>query len=162
MLKRISRLLCGLTTIVVAILFAVLVMMIFVQVVLRYGFASSLLWVEELGRFIFMWLMCLGISIGIYHKKQIAVTFLIDWLPAGAKKVASALTTGIVGLFFLLLAYLSFDFAVRNIAAESSVLFIPLGDVYMILPVTSVICVIYCLEQVVEIIADRPAEGVSR
>lgn len=162
MLKRICQLVCGLTTAVLSILFGVLVLMIFTQVVLRFGFSSSLLWVEELGRFIFMWLMCLGISIGIYHKKQIAVTFLIDRLPTTAQRMSTIVATGIVALFFLSLAVLGFDFSVRNIAAESSVLFIPMGYVYMILPVSAVLCSLYCLEQIVDTLSESFAEEVKR
>lgn len=161
MLTAFSRFLTRLTTMVITSMFGVLVLLIFTQVVLRYVFSSSLLWVEELGRFMFMWLIWLGVTIGIMKKSHIGVDFFVNLLPAKCQRWVTVLSTVITGTFFLILSYWGFNFAMKNIVAQSTVLLIPMGYVYMILPVCSFICVVYCLQQIMEALSNQPRDVVS-
>ena len=160
-LEKLCHSLVHATKMLIALIMGVLVTLIFIQVVLRYIFASSLLWIEELGRFMFVWLMFLGISIGVYQGKHIAITFMLEVLPAWGAKAFNILSTVLVGAFFGFLAYKGLDFALINIAGESSVLFIPLGYVYLIMPVSSVLCVLYTVNAFMRIVSGKtPAEEV--
>ena len=135
------------------------VVLIFTQVVLRFLFASSLLWIEELGRFMFVWLMFLGISIGIYQNKHIAITFMWNMLPKPASRAFQALSILLVGIFFAFLSYKGFEFSLINLAGESSVLFIPLGYVYFIMPASSVLCVLYSINALLRFLSGKQPFG---
>lgn len=154
-LEKLSRMLFQVTKAIIAGIMGVLVVLIFTQVVLRYLFASSLLWIEELGRFMFVWLMFLGISVGVYQGKHIAITFMIEILPKWGAKLFTLLSTLLVAVFFTCLAYKGWEFALFNIAGESSVLFIPLGYVYFIMPISSALCVLYTINSILRIIAGK-------
>lgn len=73
-------------------MFAVMVGVIFFQVIMRYVFNNSLSWSEELGKFIFVWLSWIGISIGHRRKEHIKITLLVDKLPYKLNKATEALT----------------------------------------------------------------------
>lgn len=62
-------------------MFAVMVIVIFIQVIMRYVFNNSLYWSEELGKFIFVWISWLGISLGERAGEHIKITMLLDKLP---------------------------------------------------------------------------------
>ena len=55
------------------VLMSVMTVIIFVQVVARYVFQNSLSWSEELARYIFIWLVYLGISYGCQMRKHIKI-----------------------------------------------------------------------------------------
>lgn len=55
------------------ILMAAMTFLIFIQVVMRYVFSNSLSWSEELARYIFIWLIYLGISYGCKIIKHIKI-----------------------------------------------------------------------------------------
>ncbi len=76
--------------IVLIIMFAVMVAVIFSQVIMRKVFNNSLPWSEELGKFLFVWLSWLGISIGHRRKEHIKITLLVEKLPILFKKVVEA------------------------------------------------------------------------
>lgn len=154
-LEKLSQSLVHATKMFVAVVMGILVTLIFTQVMLRYLFSSSLLWIEELGRFMFVWLMFLGISVGVYQGKHIAITFMLDILPAWGAKAFNILATLLVGVFFAFLTVKGADFALINLAGESSVLFIPLGYVYFIMPVASALSVLYTLNSLHQIIAGK-------
>ena len=62
--------------------------LICVLVVLRYGFSYSLSWSEELARYLFVWLMWLGVSYAARNRTHLRVTMIRDKLPT---KVGAAL-----------------------------------------------------------------------
>lgn len=129
----------------VAIVMGTLVSMIFIQIVLRFFFGSSFVWVEELGRYMFVWLVFLGVSVGIYRGSQIAVTYFVDLLPAKLAGYARLAVHLLNAAFFGALIILGFEFAVKNFDVASLTLFIPMGHVYLILPISAVLCVLYSI-----------------
>lgn len=64
--------------IVLVIMFALMVLVIFGQVIMRYVFNNSLSWSEELGKFLFVWISWIGISIGAKRKEHIKITMFVD------------------------------------------------------------------------------------
>ncbi|MBP3816068.1 MAG: TRAP transporter small permease [Firmicutes bacterium] len=58
-------------------MFAVMVGIIFIQVIMR-KLNNSLYWSEELGKFLFVWISWLGISIGEKRGEHIKITILTD------------------------------------------------------------------------------------
>jgi len=64
--------------IVLVAMFALMVAIIFIQVIMRYVFQNSLYWSEELGKFLFIWISWLGISIGEKRGEHIKITILTD------------------------------------------------------------------------------------
>ena len=59
------------------VMFALMVAIIFIQVVMR-KLNHSLYWSEELGKFLFIWISWLGISIGEKRGEHIKITMLTD------------------------------------------------------------------------------------
>lgn len=66
-------------------MFAVMVIVIFVQVIMRFVFNNSLSWSEALARLLFVWLTWLGVSIGAREGEHIKITAITEKLP---RKVA--------------------------------------------------------------------------
>lgn len=62
------------------IMFALMVLAIFLQIIMRFVFNNSLSWSEELGKFIFVWISWLGISIGQRKNEHIKITMVVDKL----------------------------------------------------------------------------------
>lgn len=69
------------------VMFALMVFFIFLQVIMRFVVGHSLVWSEELGKFIFVWLSWLGISIGERRNEHIKITLLTDRLSPKWQKV---------------------------------------------------------------------------
>ena len=59
-------------------MFVAMVGIIFFQVIMRYVFNNSSSWSEELGKFLFVWLSWIGISIGHRRKEHIKITILVN------------------------------------------------------------------------------------
>lgn len=81
---------------IIVIMFALMVAAIFLQVIMRYVFQSPLSWSEELGKFLFVWISWLGISLGARYGEHIKITMLVDRLPFKVAQVVNILSEIIV------------------------------------------------------------------
>ena len=82
--------------IVIVAMFALMVAVIFLQVIMRYVFSNSLSWSEELGKFLFVWITWLGISLGERKGEHIKIPMLTDRLPFRVAQVVNILSEIIV------------------------------------------------------------------
>jgi len=65
--------------------------LIFVQVIMRYCFQSSLSWSEELARYLFLWQIWLGASYAVKESRHIRVEVVVGLLPKKARKAAEVI-----------------------------------------------------------------------
>ncbi|WP_296972116.1 TRAP transporter small permease [Tepidanaerobacter sp. EBM-38] len=86
------------------VLMSVMTVLIFVQVIMRYVFSNSLSWSEELARYVFIWLIYLGISYGAKIRKHIKIDAAMKLFPASIRPYVT-----IVGdiCFFLFAVYIT-------------------------------------------------------
>ncbi len=82
--------------IVIVGMFAAMVVVIFIQVIMRYVFDNSLVWSEEFGKFMFIWITWLGISLGERYGEHIKITMLVDRLPFKIAQLCNILSEIIV------------------------------------------------------------------
>lgn len=81
-----SRLVRYLEEGVIAFLLAAMVLLQFVQVVLRYVFNAGLVWALEATTYMFAWMVMIGISYGIKAGSHIAVDALVTALPRAGQR----------------------------------------------------------------------------
>lgn len=112
------------------------VVLLFVQIVLRNVFSSSLAWGDELATYSFVWFAYLG---AVYAAKMSAhnrVTFQFRFFPRVVEKVCEIVTDLIWVGFNLYFVYLSYDFVFNrmNVFWKSQTMGVPMKYFYMILP----------------------------
>ena len=95
---------CRALSALMALALALMVMLVFGNVVLRYGFNSGITVSEELSRWLFVWLTFLGAIVALKEHGHLGSDMLVSRLPAAGKKVAlvtgHALMLYITGLLF--------------------------------------------------------------
>jgi TRAP-type C4-dicarboxylate transport system permease small subunit len=70
-----------------ALLLAVVVLIVLIQVVGRYVLQMSLSWPEELARYVLVWLAFLGVAAAAAARSQIVVDTLLELVPARVRRV---------------------------------------------------------------------------
>ncbi|MDQ0999707.1 TRAP-type C4-dicarboxylate transport system permease small subunit [Neobacillus niacini] len=114
---------------VLIILSILTVVVIFVQVIMRYVMGSSLVWSEELARYAFIWLVYIGVSYGVKRQAHISVDALNLVFKKKGKFVLAMCANIAVLVFVVLLTYFSFE-VVTQINRMSPAMGIPLKYVY--------------------------------
>lgn len=105
MKRKISNFLDKLEESILVFMFFLMVIVIFGQVIARYVFNDSLSWSEEFGKFLFVWLSWLGISIGAKRNEHIKITMFIDKLSDKKRIFCEILSEIIVFTISIITAY---------------------------------------------------------
>lgn len=79
---------CQLLTVIIVICLALMVLMVFGNVVMRYAFNSGIAMSEELSRWLFLWLIFLGASIAVHEQSHMGSDMVMDLLPPKVQRVA--------------------------------------------------------------------------
>ena len=90
-MKRFLDIYCRALEIVIAVLLAIMVILVFGNVVMRYGFNSGITVSEEVARWMFVWLTFLGAIIALKEHGHLGSDMLVSKLPAVGKKVCLVL-----------------------------------------------------------------------
>ena len=128
MIERLDRL----VLLVGAVAMALLAFLIFAQVVLRYLFAVTPVWSEELGRYLLIWAVLAGSAVSVRGARHIRVEFLADLLPASIRRVWYLfLDLVILALFVLLVATgveaLGFNYSMRSLGLQVRMSYVMAG-----------------------------------
>lgn len=78
---------CRLLTYLIALALAVMVVLVFGNVVLRYGFNSGIAVSEEIARWLFVWLTFMGATVAIKEHGHLGTDFLLAKLPPVGQRI---------------------------------------------------------------------------
>ncbi|WP_418160506.1 TRAP transporter small permease [Benzoatithermus flavus] len=82
---------CQLLKLLIAVFLAVMVVLVFGNVLLRYAFNTGITTSEELSRLLFVWLTFLGAIVAMREHGHLGVDVLVKRLPAGGRKLCLVL-----------------------------------------------------------------------
>jgi TRAP-type C4-dicarboxylate transport system permease small subunit len=85
---------CRLLTALMAAMLVLMVVLVFGNVVLRYGFNSSITVSEELGRWLFVWITFMGAVVALRERSHLGTDVLVSRLPPRGKKACIVLGHG--------------------------------------------------------------------
>ncbi|WP_235896488.1 TRAP transporter small permease [Oceanidesulfovibrio marinus] len=76
---------------IISLLLASMTLLVFVEVVLRFGFNTGLLWAQELTLLLSAWMVLFGVSYGVKVGSHIGVDAVVRLLPPKTKRIVSAI-----------------------------------------------------------------------
>lgn len=90
---------------ILAFLLAAMVLLQFVQVILRYVFSTGFVWALEATVYMFAWLVLIGMSYGVKSGSHIAVDALVTTLPAKGRRIAGIIAALLSCVYAALMMY---------------------------------------------------------
>ncbi|MCS7018557.1 MAG: TRAP transporter small permease [Cytophagales bacterium] len=137
-------------------LFVSLVVIIFVQILMRYVFKNPLVVTEELSRFVLIYLCMIGASYVSGRRAHLSIEILKNHHHFARY---SALITEVIKFVFITLVMVAGGYYLnRNVYwlnQTSAVLRIPLFYVYLIIPVCGVLMLIYCTINIIAVVRNE-------
>jgi TRAP-type C4-dicarboxylate transport system permease small subunit len=117
---------------VCVVLMSLMTIVMFIQVVARRVFSNSLSWSEELARYLFLWLIYLGISYGAKTMKHIKIEAFLGVFPKKARPFVIILGDILFFVFAIFIIYTSFVWVQRQIMLGqlSPALHVPMWVIY--------------------------------
>jgi TRAP-type C4-dicarboxylate transport system permease small subunit len=142
MIKNVARgyaLLIAFVRHVANIALVLLVILVASAVVVRYFglFGGSLHWTDEAARFTMIWLAMLGSVVALDRGAHLAVTLLPDALSPTIQRVVLTISMFSSAVFVVVLAWKGWELSMRTLGQVSPALGVPMGYVYMAIPVAA-------------------------
>ena len=137
-MKKLNDLFFKLTEVTLVIMLSAMVIMVFGNVVLRYGFNDGIISSEELSRFLFIWITFLGAIVTMRENGHLGLDSVVRKLSLSGKKMAFALSNVLMLGCCALMFYGTFKQHGINATTTSAVTEIPMSWVYGVGYITSV------------------------
>lgn len=159
MLDRVIGGYCRLLSWLIALALAVMVVLVFANVVLRYAFSSGITVSEELSRWLFVWLTFLGAIIAMREGAHLGTDTLVSRLPLAGKKFCF-----LVGhILMLFVCWLMLQGAWKqmliNLESTSAVMEASMGIFYACGVVTAVSVALILLHRLWRLVTGRLSEA---
>ena len=154
MLSSFDRILIRANRWCVIALLAAMAVMVFANVALRFLTDHSILWVEEVSRFLMIWLTFLGSGIVLRYGAHVGIDTLQDRFPRHAPALRAVIFGLLLG-FFATMVWLGADYTLRTWAQTTPVLQIPYGAVYLAMPVGFALMIVHLALMAVPYVRQR-------
>jgi TRAP-type transport system small permease protein len=135
-----------------------MVVMVFGNVVLRYGFDSGITASEEVSRYLFVWLTFMGAIVAMRRHEHLGMDTVIKLLPRGGKLIL-AVVGDLSMLYCCSLLFIgSWKLTVINLTAYAAVTKMPLAVVYGVGLITSVMIALMLLESLYRVFTGQASD----
>jgi TRAP-type C4-dicarboxylate transport system permease small subunit len=153
----VQKAVCG----ILVLLMLVMAILMFTQVVLRFCFGNPFTWAEELLRFMYIWLVFLGLPVAVYYNDLTRFDLLQMSLKGNAKKILETGIHIISNIMLYIIAWGAFRLLIRQINQRATTIPVSMSVIYMVIPVSAVIGFIFVVCKIILLWADTDfdAEG---
>lgn len=128
------------------LLFIVMIVSSFGQVVSRYIFEYSLSWSEELARYAAIWLTFMGATVALKEKALAYVEALINMLPKKISRWVGLFVNALNLAFCGMMLVYGCELVGKTVGQTSPALTAPMVLIYSAAPVSGMLMIIYIIE----------------
>ena len=141
--------------ILVIVAYATLILAIPVAVFFRYVLNNSLVWAEELARYLFIWIIFVGAGLGVGKNIHVSVDAVTRKLSLVFQfKLKICVNIGVMGFLVTLIVY-GAQLSAFGMENRSMVLGIPMGLVYLAAPVGGFVMLLNVFWVTLQSLVDR-------
>ena len=158
MLATFDRLLILANRWLVIVLLAAMAVMVFANVALRYLTDYSILWVEEASRYTMVWLTFAGAGLVLRHGGHIGIESLQQAMPRAAPALRAAIFS-LLAIFSCIMIVIGIRYASLTWAQTTPVMQIPVGAVYLAMPIGFGLMVVHLAVMLRAFVARRELLG---
>jgi TRAP-type transport system small permease protein len=141
--RRFERYLIAANRAIVFFMMAVMTTLVFINVVARYLFNSSIIWAEEISQYLMIWIAYLGAGLALREGRHVALEILHDRLPPVMGRRLRMVLGGLVFAFLGTVTVLGFQFSMFVWSQETPVLNISLGIPTLGIPIGALLFAVH-------------------
>jgi TRAP-type C4-dicarboxylate transport system permease small subunit len=146
---------CRLLGLLCVVALALMVVLVFANVVLRYAFNSGITTSEEVSRWLFVWMTFLGSLIALRDRAHLGTDLLVRRLPPAVARALSLVVIAAMIAIVGLLAWGSWQQTVINWSSTSAVTEAPIAVLYGAGVVFAVSAIVVLVLQWVDVLRGR-------
>ncbi|NIS78979.1 MAG: TRAP transporter small permease subunit [Anaerolineales bacterium] len=153
-MRLLSRLVEGL----IILCASVIVTIVTIEVVLRYVFSLSLIFTEELARYLMVWIVFLGGAIAVRDDSHIRINILTKRIRPRLRVLARLIAHGLSVFLLVVLSMEGIKILGRQLDQMCITINISMFYFYLAIPVGSILMIIFILPKIRDAISRKPEE----
>jgi TRAP-type C4-dicarboxylate transport system permease small subunit len=138
----------------IAILLSGMSICILLAVVTRYILKVPLTWTEEMARYLMIWLALLSASLGVKRGVHVGIVFLVRRVSKNLQLYLDIVSRILISIFFVFVIYQGFKLSGLVSRQFSPAMRIPMNWVYLSLPISSIISLLFNLDLLIDSIVN--------
>lgn len=150
--SRLVHLQVAVSGFIAVMLFTAYTIVVVTQVYFRYVLNDSLFWAEEFSRLAFFATIMMSLPMVCARNAHIVMDLLESSIreTSVARQILRTVNGMFTIAFFAILCYYGFELAGRSRTMQTSTLGISMHDVYLLMPISSIICIEVVVAQLLE------------
>ena len=148
-MKKLAQLVGKILEIFCVLNLAVMSSLVFINVVLRYGFNSSINITEEVSRFMFVWLAFIGAILAFAENSHVNVSVIVQKFPKKGQDIISLITDAIMLFCTVLFSYGAVKLFILNLNNLSPISKIPQGISFLALAIAGVFIAVLLIVRII-------------
>jgi len=144
-LRKFDRFITGLIERIITVFFIIIFLLIFSLVLLRYGFKTSIMGTNEIITTLFVYCSALGTAILVRQKEHIKISFFVNKLSTGAKKIVFTINYMLICVLNAVFFYMSLSWIKSIRTFKSPMTQIPFWVQRIPIPIGCSFVILYCL-----------------
>lgn len=160
-MHALTKLLTRSLEVVVTIIVGVLVLDVLWGVISRFVLSEPSRWTEELATFLLTWVALLGAAVAFSRQQHLGVDYLVNKLHPDARRLVAILVQCLIIAFAsAVMIFGGYTLVSETLRAGqmTPALEIRMGYVYLAVPISGLFIVLFCVEQIVELLAPSNPE----
>jgi TRAP-type transport system small permease protein len=145
MLEKFDQFFVRANQLLIGVMMLVMFVLVFINVLGRYGIGKSWAAAEEISTFLMIWVAYLGAGLALREGRHAAIDMFQDKLPVELRRSLRALLGIVILAFFGLLAWLGIRMSIFGWSQETIATQMPTGIPYLAIPLGSIM---FCLHLV--------------
>jgi TRAP-type transport system small permease protein len=145
MLEKFDRFFVRTNQVLIGVMMLVMFILVFINVLGRYGIGKSWAAAEEISTFLMIWVAYLGAGLALREGRHAAIDMFQDKLPVKLRRVLRVLLGLVILAFFGVLAWLGVRMSIFGWSQETIATQMPTGIPYLAIPLGSIM---FCMHLV--------------
>lgn len=145
MMQRVSDTVHRITELLLLIVLTAMSVVVFLQVLFRYVLGLPLFWTEEFARYCLVWASLLGAAVATKRGQHIAVTFVMERLPARLHRFFRVVALFSVAVILAIIMWGGIQLVMVTRAQISPALRIPMAIPYAAVPVGAAVMLLHTI-----------------
>jgi TRAP-type transport system small permease protein len=142
----IMDILAGAVEFVMILLTVAMVVLVSYQVFQRYVLHYTPPWSEELAVYLMIWFGIIGIAAGVRRETHMSLHYFADKMPLGVQRVCTFIKYVLVLIYMGVLTNEGINMVILTMPQKSAAMGLPVGLVYLALPVSTVLILLFTME----------------
>jgi C4-dicarboxylate transporter DctQ subunit len=156
------RLLSRLVESLVILIAAIIVTIVTAEVALRYLFSHSMIFTEELSRYLMVWIVFLGSALAIRDGSHIHIQILVKRLDSRMQQIVKLAAYALIIAFLVFITVEGLKILPRQLQQMCITIDISLFYFYLAIPVGSILMIIFLLPIIRQTLAGKSPAGNKR